>query len=220
MLVIGIVIAATVAGTIVWILLILRGGNDGSTTTVAAPTPTTAPSPVVTPSASTVTIPEGWQSCVNDALGYSIAYPGGWYTTDMVTLPNGVIAQKPKVACSFFNPRRFQILWGTEPPTTALMVESQDRSMNRIAALMSDPRYLSVVSQEDTTAAGMPAVQLEVTQTGEGYYPKGTLEYMYVIEVAPGRSLVVSTMFFPDSPVDYPAYKDIVDMAAQTVQPA
>jgi len=216
-----------VAVTAVGITLILRGGGGEGSAGVAATSGATPGASVAsvpppasvspTPQASGAVIPEGWQACANPLLGYSIGYPGGWYTTDRVKLPNGRFVSKPVVACSYFNPEPFQIWWGTEPPTTALVVESERQNLQRTVLSRSDPRYLSVLSREDTTVAGMPALQFEVSQVGEGYYPKGTLEYMYIIGLDPAHTLVVSTMFFPGSRVDYPAYKTIVDQAVQTV---
>lgn len=166
---------------------------------------------------ATGAIPEGWQTCSNTVDGFSISYPAGWYTTAVATKWGGPSVQKPALACNYFNPTPFKIYWGTEPPTTALVVAFEDQGLQDATATHADPSYLSVVDRQDVTAAGRSAVQLEVTQSGQGYYPQGTLEYQYIIEVDPAHSLVVSTMFFPDSKTDYTAAKAIVDQAAQTV---
>ena len=226
-LILGLFVLGVVIVTAAAIALILRGGaKEGSagTDVGAEVTPVASATLSLPPETGSPTsqgygavVPEGWQACANALLGYSIGYPGGWYTTDRVKLPNGRFVRKPLVSCNFFNPAPFQIWWGTEPPTTALVVESERQGLQGTVLSRSDPRYLAVLSRKDTTVAGMPAVQLEVSQVGEGYYPKGTLEYMYVVGLDPGHTLVVSTMFFPGSRVDYPAYKAIVDQAVQTV---
>src|SRR5687768_17056836 len=60
-------------------------------------------------------LPAGWSRCTNAGRrfrGYSIGYPGGWYTTHLT----------PEQACEYFDPEPFEILEGTEFPPTALFV--------------------------------------------------------------------------------------------------
>ena len=48
------------------------------------------------------TIPAGWEECTNAQRGYSIAYPGDWYTTDVF---DGT--PDPANACQWFSPEPF-----------------------------------------------------------------------------------------------------------------
>jgi hypothetical protein len=53
-----------------------------------------------------------WSTCTNDAEGFSIDYPSGWYT-DHPT---------PEFACRFFDPRRFEVPADSDFTGTALEV--------------------------------------------------------------------------------------------------
>ena len=81
----------------------------------------------------------------------------------------------------------------------------------------SDPNYQHTLSRQDLTLAGEPAVKVEMVQTGPGYYPKGTMQYMDVIHMSSDRSLVIFTLLPPDSTTDYSQAKSIVDQAAASL---
>jgi hypothetical protein len=174
--------------------------------------PVTAPAPAVTdpgrpptsppaPSPSSV-VPAGWRACTNPHLGYSIAYPGDWYTTALRTTE----------VCSQFHPTRFTIPEAGEYPPTALTVGPT----SGLPTERTDPVYAQTLRWERTTVAGNDAIRYEEILTGVGLRPQGTKQYGYVIELD-GRAFRVSATWCPGEEADYADWKVVVDRAVRTL---
>ncbi len=202
---------------------IIQAPSSEPPAATASAVPSGGPSATETPGTGAAAVPEGWKTCSNAVYGYTIAYPGTWFTTDTLTRSNGTTFVKPSYACTLFDPKPFSISAVAEPPVTAMAVFEQQQGVGKTVSQLTDPRYQSVVSQRSVTVAGMPAVRLEVDQSGQGYYPAGTLQYLYVVGYAPGRTLEIFTMYVPRTRysaargTDYDTNKGIIDQAAATL---
>lgn len=150
-----------------------------------------------------VSLPSGWQRCVNTAENYSIGYPGDWYTTQI----------RPAEVCAQIHPDRFVIPPESEYPLTALNVR-------RVTALpsSSDTEFERTLLWQRTTVAGRPAVRFETTSTGAGMDLEGTRRYGYAIRL--GHALIsVHTTAAPGE-TRYAVWREVVDRAARTLTTA
>ncbi|MEU4419903.1 hypothetical protein AB0F81_04705 [Actinoplanes sp. NPDC024001] len=150
-----------------------------------------------------VSLPHGWQRCVNTAENYSIGYPGDWYTTQI----------RPEEVCAQIHPDRFVIPLESEYPLTALNVQ-------RVAALpsRSDTEFERTLLWQQTTVAGRPAVRFETASTGAGMDLEGTRRYGYVIRL--GQALIsVHTAAAPGE-TRYADWRQVVNRAARTLTAA
>ena len=160
-------------------------------------------------------LPDGWVRCTNNAYGYSIGYPGDWYTTDVI---GG--EQSPRYVCrSFstdpFGPEGHQVVEGWGYPVEI-----------RIGPGPGLPYYDSFVSPEDARIVdrdeleieGHPAVRLEY-ETLEDVVGEPGLHYDYVIELADlVNSLVIHTTETRGLASDYAENKAIVDQMVDTLR--
>jgi hypothetical protein len=185
-----------------------RTAADGGADQVAAPTTAvTEPGAASTPTsprvpASTSVVPGGWRLCSNPHVGYSIAYPGDWYTTALRTTE----------VCAQFHPTRFTIPEFGEYPPTALTV----RPTPGLPTEPTDSIHARTLLWEMTSVGGNDAVRFEELFTGEGLYPKGAKEYGYVIELKE-RVFRVYATWCPGEDVDYADWKVVVDRAVRTL---
>ncbi|MEV6488693.1 hypothetical protein AB0M20_08660 [Actinoplanes sp. NPDC051633] len=150
-----------------------------------------------------VSMPRGWQRCVNTAENYSIGYPGDWYTTQI----------RPEEVCAQIHPDRFVIPLESEYPLTALNVQ-------RVTALpsRSDTEYERTLLWQRTTVAGRPAVRFETASIGEGMDLEGTRRYGYAIRL--GHALIsVHTAAAPGE-TRYAAWRKVVNRAVRTLTAA
>ena len=152
---------------------------------------------------ATVSLPQGWQRCVNTAENYSISYPGGWHTTQI----------RPEEVCAQSHPDPFVIPPESEYPLTALNVR-------RVTALpsRSDTDFERTLLWQRTTVAGRPAVRFETASTGAGLDPEGTRRYGYALRL--GHALIsVHTAVAPGE-ARYAAWRKVVDRAVRTLTAA
>jgi hypothetical protein len=163
-------------------------------------------------------LPAGWSRCTNAERrfrGYSVGYPGGWYTTHLT----------PEQACEYFDPEPFEILEGTEFPPTALFVTVTLEPVDTYVDQLTDPMFFNTIRREDTTVGGQPAVLVETVATGEGESEPGERRYGYVIDIScindecvkSGRVFVALTTGLPGDE-RYDEFKSVTDEAVKTVR--
>jgi len=170
----------------------------------AAATPSTAASPSTAGDDRPTTgpsLPHGWRRCVNTVEGFSIAYPGDWYTTEI----------RPREVCRQFHPTTFVIPREGEYPLTALNVGWVDGFPGRV-----DTEFDRVLRWEQTTVAGRPAVRVETESTGAGQDVIGTRRYGYTIRH--GNRLISVFAAAEPGATGYPGWKAVVDQAARTIR--
>ena len=165
-----------------------------ATTTVKA-----APAATTTTAAA---LPAGWSTCINAEGGYSIAHPPGWHTAH---------------GCRYLDPEPLDIPPYTDGFFSALMTIDDDVPFDEMAQRSND-RFVVILTREQTTVGGRPAVRYEMETTGEGLLDKGSRIYSYVIDRS-GRSFEVATTWVPGtSPAGYQLRKQTVDQAVQTIR--
>jgi hypothetical protein len=163
-------------------------------------------------------LPPGWSRCTNAERrfrGYSIGYPGGWYTTHLT----------PEQACEYFDPEPFEILEGTEFPPTALFVTVTLEPLDTYVDQLTDPMFFDTIRREDTTVAGQPAVLVETVATGEGESEPGERRYGYVVDIScinnqcvkSGRVFVALATGLPGDE-RYDEFRSVTDEVVRTVR--
>jgi hypothetical protein len=150
-----------------------------------------------------VSLPTGWQRCVNTAENYSIGYPGDWYTTQI----------RPEEVCAQVHPDRFVIPLESEYPLTALNVQ-------RVTALpsRSSTEFERTMLWQRTTVAGRPAVRFETVSTGAGMDLEGTRRYGYAIRL--GHALISVHTAAEPGETRYADWRKVVNRAVRTLTTA
>ncbi len=180
-------------------------GDAPSESPTAAPTKPAPPKPTPTKDPSGA-LPAGWTLCQNVIRGSSIAYPGGWFTTHLNE------AEK----CSQFHPDEFTIPIAGEYPLTALNAVQSPETYAMYVAGVTDSESVTVISQSNTTVAGLPAKKIETSSLGLGLFDAGTKWYGYVINRG-GKAFAVYAMARPGES-RYASWKTVVDQAVTTVR--
>ena len=150
-----------------------------------------------------VSLPPGWQRCVNTAENYSIGYPGDWYTTQI----------RPEEVCAQIHPDPFVIPLESEYPLTALTVRRVTAAPSR-----SDTEYERTLAWQRTTVAGRPAVRFETVSTGAGLDLEGTRRYGYVLSL--GQALISVRTEAQPGETRYAAWQQVIDRAVRTLTAA
>ena len=154
------------------------------------------------------TLPSGWSVCTNRRRGYSIGYPGGWYTTHL----------RPAQACEYFNPEPFEILEGTEFPPTGLFVFRTNQTVDSYVDQATDPMFFETIRREDTTVGERPAILIETAATGQGESEPGERTYGYVVAVGPEEDAFVVLATGLPGDERYEEFKDVADEAVKTAR--
>jgi hypothetical protein len=169
------------------------------------------PTTVITPAAS---LPAGWERCTNGALGYSIGYPGDWFTTDVF---DG--ASDPANACQWFSPDPF----GPQGNVVAegwgypLEVAVRTGSFDQVLSQETDPGQAEVLVEEELFVDGHRAVRLEIETLIDVVAETG-LHYEYLIELDAETTLIVHTTATRGIVGDYEENKTVVDEAFDTLR--
>ena len=191
----GLVAAAVIAVTavVVW---------DASRSAVPRPKPP-----------QSETIPEGWERCTNTPRGYSIAYPGDLYTTDVF---NG--APDPANACRWFSLDPFGPQGNVVPEGWGYPLEVATLGpFEGVMAQEIDPEFANVLVNEEVLVNGHRAVRLEY-ETLEDPLAEPGLHYEYLVEVDAQTTLIVHTTATRGVEGVYADNKVVVDRAVDTLR--
>ena len=150
--------------------------------------------------------PAGWKVCTNRALGFSIAYPSGWYTTQL----------NPAGACIYFEPKPFRIPPNSDFTGTSLEVLPTQQAYAGLLRTLTDPRFSRAVLRKNLSLRGRRAVRLESVATGEGLLDRGTRTYAYVLDRGRRPAFIVQTTRARGS--SWAARKRVVDRAVRTLR--
>jgi len=183
-----------------------------SASTVASEAPATiSPTPSETPpspSPSAATLPDG-QRCTNATLGYALSYPADWYANPEIEQEFG----DPIAACTYFSSQPMDIAPNAGlPPVVAI-------SFERWTEVPPTGEGWEVVSREETSVAGLPAVVIELEQTSDAGAPfsaAGDRSYGYEVELPDGSVLTASTGTTANG--DYAEHRDVLDQMMATVE--
>jgi hypothetical protein len=151
-------------------------------------------------------VPAGWKVCSNRVLGFSVAYPARWHTTQL----------SPAGACLFFEPRRFRIPPNSDFTGTALEVQPTQQSYAGVVRTLTDRRFARVVFRANVAVPAGRGIRLETVATGAGLLGRGTRTYAYVINRPRRPAFIVQTTRAPGS--DWAARKRILDRAVRSLR--
>ncbi len=170
------------------------------------------PRPIATPAPAV--LPAGWERCTNGVLGYSIGYPGDWFTTDVL---NG--EQDPRYACLWFDPVPFKEAGNVVAEGFAYPLEVGVR-IGGFADVLADETTggVRVLLKENTSVGDHRAVRLEVEFGDSPIVPAGTRLYEYVVELTPNRTLRIFTADQRGIAGTYEENRSVVDLAASTIR--
>ena len=159
-------------------------------------------------------LPAGWERCTNEVLGYSIGYPGDWFTTDVL-----IGTQDPSYACRWFSPTPFHpeqgnvVMEGWGYPLEVGVRGPFEQQLQQEI----DPAAADVLVQEDVVVDGHRAVRLEYETLVDLIADTG-LHYEYLIELDEDTSLIVHTTETRGVEGDYAENKAVVDQAVDTLR--
>ncbi len=158
-------------------------------------------------------VPEGWERCTNTLRGYSIAYPGDWYTTDVF---DG--APDPANACQWFSPEPFGPQGNVVTEGWGYPLEVAIRGpFDQIREQELDPEMADVIVEEDLFVRGHRAVRVEY-ETPVDLIGEPGLHYEYLIELDAETTLIVHTTATRGVAGVYAENKVVVDRAVDTLQ--
>lgn len=172
------------------------------------------PSPLPPATPAPAVLPSGWERCANGVVGYSIGYPGDWYTTDVL---NG--EQDSGFACQWFDPVPFGDAGNVVSEGFAYPLEVGVR-IGGLADVLADETMgdVRVLVRESTSVGNHRAVRLEVEFGDSPIVPAGTRLYEYVVELTPNRTLRIFTADQSGIAGEYEENRSIVDLAASTIR--
>ena len=158
-------------------------------------------------------IPEGWEKCTNTAYGYSIGYPGTWYTTDVF---DGT--PDPANACQWFSPDPFGPQGNVVSEGWGYPLELAIRGpFDQVRAQDTDPELADVLVEEDRFVQGHRAVRLEYETLNDVLADNG-LHYEYLIELDADTTLIVHTTATRGIVGVYAENKVVLDYAVDSLR--
>ncbi len=145
--------------------------------TVAPPTPTPSPAPSAPPSG----VPT--ESCRSETAGITVTYPAGWYA----------YTGDARWACMLFDPQPIEIVPDSELPPVAVAIFVDTRPSSTVAADFETASVYTILETDSGTVDGHDAVAYQVENTGQGYYEKGVLQTVFIVDLGSRGSLVLET---------------------------
>lgn len=191
-------------------LLTLIGCGDG--TGSAGDTPSPAGSPTG-PAASPSVTPDGEfaeATRCDSPEGYSVSYPASWHTNTGEVVPE----------CGQFAPEPFEVPAGTDERVAPVTIFIDPVEFFRAAS--PDSETSTELSRATTVIDGRQAVRLEQESTGEGLYPAGVEQTIYVVDLAIGTddtdpgTLFMTTVDLTE--FDYSQSVAVMDRMARTMR--
>ena len=163
------------------------------------PTPELTPAPVGSPTASTETV----ASCRSDAAGITVTYPATWFT----------IADGSQWTCLLFDAAPIEILPNTELPQVGVTIYATDQPYAAVRRDFETAAAYRVLTTESGVVDGREATAYELENTGEGFYEKGLLQAVVVVDLGAKGALVIESVGKPGA-----AYDANVEVLVQVVE--
>ena len=214
-------LAMTAAAAVILVLAVLVGQSGPPTGGPQSPTqePSTSSVPSTTPEATTgptgeataepfgASVFDDPDSCEDDSVGYRVAFPDAWWWNQPFESEVG-----PHANCRYFAPGFFD----------AATVSREQPIPEGVAIFVSiiGPggglgRLGDVVSSEELTVAGQPAIREEQEYAPGGFLAPGERVYRYDVELREGRRLVFSA----SSQVgDFDDTREVLDGMMETLE--
>jgi hypothetical protein len=170
-------------------------------TLVASPTPTAsavasgaAPTPAPTPPTETAAAtpsttnpaPSDGETatCRSETARITVTYPAGWQA----------YAGDPQWTCLLFDPNPITVLPDTELPQVAVGIYPDTRTYAAVQADFTTTTVYTQLGTESGAVDGHNAIAYEVENTGQGFYEKGVLQTVVIVDLADRGTLVLETV--------------------------
>lgn len=175
----------------------------GATATPAPPTAASAAAPTASPDEPTAeptpapvespTPPaEDVATCRSEVAGITVTYPATWSTIDAGS----------QWTCLLFDPAPIEILPDTELPQVAVTIYPQAQPYAEVRNDFETAAAYRVISSDSGVVSGRDAIAYELENTGEGFYEKGLLQAVVVVDLGARGSLVIETVGMPGAAYD------------------
>jgi hypothetical protein len=211
--------AGAVAIIVALAVLIGQGGPPTGTSesptqeSSTSPSPSASTEPTVAPSTQPTGEPFGApvfadpDSCEDDSVGYRVAFPDAWWWNEPFASEIG-----PHANCRYFAPNFFDA-------ATVSREQPIPEGVAIFASVIGPEGGLGqvgdVVSSEELTVAGQPAMREEQEYAPGGFLEPGGRIYRYVIELSEGRQLA----FTANNQVgDYDENREVLDGMRETLE--
>lgn len=152
----------------------------------SSPEPTGAPASPTPASPEPSALPTGapTASCRSETVGITVTYPAGWhaYTGD------------PRWTCLLFDPQPIDVTLDSELPPVAVAIFDDTRPASTVAADFETASVYTILATDSGTVDGRPAVAYEFENTGQGFYEKGVLQTVVIVDRGSRGSLVLETI--------------------------
>jgi hypothetical protein len=149
--------------------------------------PTEAPAteaPATAPVESATAPASDRQVCRSDAAGIDVSYPAGWYT----------VSDGSQWTCLLFDPAPIEVLPDTELPVVAVQIFAEGRTYAEVKSDFETASVYKVVGTDTGVVDEHDATAYELENTGEGFYEKGVLQAVVVVDLGDRGTLIVETV--------------------------
>jgi hypothetical protein len=167
--------------------------------------------PTATGTSSTSSAPEGPLALTNSCTspeGFGVSYPRAWFTNDGSVVPE----------CSQFSPDQFQVPEGTDERVAPITIFIDPVPFFRAAT----PDLETEQSRAPTVLDGRQAVRIDSTAGEDGFYPEGTRQIRYLVDLSDGeeagddsQTLFLDTVGTAN--FDFETSAGVLDRMAQTL---
>lgn len=145
--------------------------------------------------------------CVNEEIGFRVAYPEEWVVNEGDGLP----------ACSAFDLEDASVPEvGEIPSNIAVVIHDPGVEFER-ATDFDEDFTVEVITRGETTVDGRPAITAELRSTGEGMYPEGHLSYSYYVDLGP-NTLQAITHDVPGAEPGFEERRRILDAMMSSLE--
>ncbi|HYO44207.1 MAG TPA: hypothetical protein VES19_13495 [Candidatus Limnocylindrales bacterium] len=119
--------------------------------------------------------------------GFTVSYPAGWNT----------LADGSEWSCRLFDPNPILIGVDTELPDVAVLAWVEEQRYADVVTGYRTQGTSSTTTDESGTIAGRDATGLELENNGTGYYEKGVLQTVVLIDLGANGTLVFESVGTP-----------------------
>ena len=162
--------------------------DAGPTASPDEPTAEPTPAPVESPTPPA----EDGATCRSEVAGITVTYPADWSTID----------DGSQWTCLLFDPAPIEILPDTELPQVAVTIYPQAQPYAEVVNDFATAAAYRVISTDTGAVDGRDATAFELENTGEGFYEKGLLQAVVVVDLGPRGTLVIESVGPPGDAYD------------------
>lgn len=173
------------------------------------PTSTSTSTTVVPTTAGPGEPPPLTQTCVDEGTGFSIGYPEGWSTNDLVE--HG--------PCRFFDPAPFDVPETGGFADIAVMLLVEPRPADEVVDELADEEASEVVFSGELEVDGHRARSVEIVVEGDPHLPDGSRIYAVLVDVDDVVLAVRTVDTDAEPPIEHRAVIDAMVDSLRFVEP-